>query len=73
MQESTVTTAVTQGPTIGLQNRTPGKLLGDAGEHYALSQFSFAGRYDATLVDEIDQFHAEQVLFDAWLLRLRSH
>jgi hypothetical protein len=28
-----------------------GKLLGDAGEHYALSQFSFAGKYAAKMPD----------------------
>ena len=27
------------------------KLLGDAGEHYALSQFSFAGNYAAKMPD----------------------
>lgn len=29
----------------------PKKLLGDAGEHYALSRFSFAGRYAAKMPD----------------------
>lgn len=31
--------------------RKPGKLLGDAGEHYALSRFSFAERYAAKMPD----------------------
>lgn len=30
---------------------TSTKLLGDAGEHYALSQFSFAGKYAAKMPD----------------------
>ena len=30
---------------------TSAKLLGDAGEHYALSQFSFAGKYAAKMPD----------------------
>lgn len=30
---------------------TMSKLLGDAGEHYALSQFSFAGKYAAKMPD----------------------
>jgi hypothetical protein len=31
--------------------RAQGKLLGDAGEHYALSQFSFAGKFAAKMPD----------------------
>ena len=31
--------------------RHAGKLLGDAGEHYALSQLSFAGKYAAKMPD----------------------
>ncbi len=31
--------------------RIRSKLLGDAGEHYALSQFSFAGKYAAKMPD----------------------
>lgn len=31
--------------------RARGKLLGDAGEHYALSQFSFAGNFAAKMPD----------------------
>ena len=34
-----------------IQNRSGGKLLGDAGEHYALSQFSFAGKFAAKMPD----------------------
>ena len=31
--------------------RPSSKLLGDAGEHYALIQFSFAGKYAAKMPD----------------------
>ena len=34
----------------------PGKLLGDAGEHYALSQFSFAGKYAAKMPDNWEAY-----------------
>ena len=33
-----------------------GKLLGDAGEHYALSQFSFAGKYAAKMPDNWEAY-----------------
>lgn len=33
------------------QERLPKNVLGDAGEHYALSQFSFAGKYAAKMPD----------------------
>ena len=33
------------------RHRTSGKLLGDAGEHYALSQLSFAGQYAVKMPD----------------------
>jgi hypothetical protein len=36
--------------------RPPGKLLGDAGEHYALSQFSFAGKYAAKMPDNWEAY-----------------
>lgn len=32
------------------------KLLGDAGEHYALSQFSFAGKYAAKMPDNWEAY-----------------
>ena len=38
------------------QNRTPGKLVGDAGEHYALSQLSFAGKYAAKMPDNWEAY-----------------
>ena len=41
---------------MSIQNRTPGKLLGDAGEHYALSQFSFAGKYAAKMPDNWEAY-----------------
>jgi len=36
--------------------KAPGKLLGDAGEHYALSQFSFAGKYAAKMPDNWEAY-----------------
>ena len=33
-----------------------GKLLGDAGEHYALSQLSFAGRYAEKMPDNWEAY-----------------
>ena len=36
--------------------RATGKLLGDAGEHYALSQFSFAGKYAAKMPDNWEAY-----------------
>jgi hypothetical protein len=36
--------------------RAPGKLLGDAGEHYALSQFSFVGKYAAKMPDNWEAY-----------------
>jgi hypothetical protein len=39
---------MSQGEQI---KRARGKLLGDAGEHYALSQFSFAGKFAAKMPD----------------------
>jgi hypothetical protein len=36
--------------------KKPGKLLGDAGEHYALSQFSFAGKYAAKMPDNWEAY-----------------
>ncbi len=38
------------------KKRLPGKLLGDAGEHYALSQFSFAGKYAAKMPDNWEAY-----------------
>jgi len=35
---------------------TPTKLLGDAGEHYALSQFSFAGKYAAKMPENWEAY-----------------
>ncbi len=40
----------------GTSNKKPGKLLGDAGEHYALSQFSFAGKYAAKMPDNWEAY-----------------
>ena len=37
-------------------SRPAGKLLGDAGEHYALSQFSFAGKYAAKMPDNWEAY-----------------
>lgn len=37
-------------------SKNPGKLLGDAGEHYALSQFSFAGKYAAKMPDNWEAY-----------------
>ncbi|MGE0454326.1 MAG: hypothetical protein AB7O37_16540 [Vicinamibacteria bacterium] len=39
-----------------IQNRSGGKLLGDAGEHYALSQFSFAGKFAAKMPDNWEAY-----------------
>ena len=39
-----------------LQNRTTGKMLGDGGEHYALAQFTFAGRYAAKMPDNWEAY-----------------
>jgi len=36
--------------------RPSSKLLGDAGEHYALSQFSFAGKYAAKMPDNWEAY-----------------
>jgi hypothetical protein len=36
--------------------RLSSKLLGDAGEHYALSQFSFAGKYAAKMPDNWEAY-----------------
>jgi hypothetical protein len=36
--------------------RSGTKLLGDAGEHYALSQFSFAGKYAAKMPDNWEAY-----------------
>ncbi len=36
---------------MSIQNRAPSKLLGDAGEHYALSQLSFSGKFAAKMPD----------------------
>jgi len=41
---------------MSFQNRTPGKLVGDAGEHYALSQLSFAGKYAAKMPDNWEAY-----------------
>ncbi len=41
---------------MSLQNRAHGKLIGDAGEHYALSQFSFAGKYAAKMPDNWEAY-----------------
>ena len=38
------------------RKRTPKKLLGDAGEHYALSQLSFAGKYAAKMPDNWEAY-----------------
>jgi hypothetical protein len=41
---------------IRTPKKKPGKLLGDAGEHYALSQFSFAGKYAAKMPDNWEAY-----------------
>jgi hypothetical protein len=41
---------------LSSQNRTAGKLVGDAGEHYALSQLSFAGKYAAKMPDNWESY-----------------
>ncbi len=38
------------------KSRPSSKLLGDAGEHYALSQFSFAGKYAAKMPDNWEAY-----------------
>lgn len=40
----------------GKPKKAPGKLLGDAGEHYALSQFSFSGKYAAKMPDNWEAY-----------------
>lgn len=37
-------------------NKRPSKLLGDAGEHYALSRLSFAGMYAAKMPDNWESY-----------------
>ena len=39
-----------------MKARPSSKLLGDAGEHYALSQFSFAGKYAAKMPDNWEAY-----------------
>ena len=41
---------------MSLQNRSSGKLIGDAGEHYALSQLSFAGKFAAKMPDNWEAY-----------------
>jgi len=41
---------------VTLQNRNAGKLLGDAGEHYALSQLTFAGKFAAKMPDNWEAY-----------------
>lgn len=41
---------------MSLQNRTAGKLLGDAGEHYALAQLSFAGKFAAKMPENWEAY-----------------
>lgn len=41
---------------MAVQKRAAGKLLGDAGEHFALSQFSFAGKYAAKMPDNWEAY-----------------
>ncbi len=41
---------------MGTTLRSSTKLLGDAGEHYALSQFSFAGKYAAKMPDNWEAY-----------------
>lgn len=41
---------------MSTQNRARGKLVGDAGEHYALSQLSFAGKYAAKMPDNWEAY-----------------
>ena len=41
---------------MSVQNRSTGKLLGDAGEHYALSQLSFAGKFAAKMPDNWEAY-----------------
>lgn len=36
---------------MAVRKHTAGKLLGDAGEHFALAQFSFVGKYAAKMPD----------------------
>jgi hypothetical protein len=45
-----------QKHAVSLQNRSSGKLLGDAGEHYALAQLSFAGKYAAKMPDNWEAY-----------------
>lgn len=39
-----------------MQNKSHGKLLGDAGEYYALSQLGFAGKYAAKMPDNWEAY-----------------
>jgi hypothetical protein len=39
-----------------VKKRKGSKLLGDAGEHYALSQFSFSGKYAAKMPDNWEAY-----------------
>ena len=41
---------------MATSSRPSSKLLGDAGEHYALSQFSFAGKYAAKMPDNWEAY-----------------
>src|SRR6266487_3226648 len=41
---------------MATKSRPSSKLLGDAGEHYALSQFSFAGKYAAKMPDNWEAY-----------------
>lgn len=41
---------------MSIQNRASGKLLGDAGEHYALSQLSFSGKFAAKMPDNWEAY-----------------
>ena len=41
---------------MATKERPSSKLLGDAGEHYALSQFSFAGKYAAKMPDNWEAY-----------------
>jgi hypothetical protein len=45
-----------QMPQVEQVKRAQGKLLGDAGEHYSLSQFSFAGKFAAKMPDNWESY-----------------
>ena len=55
---------------MAVQNKTHGKLLGDAGEHYALSRLSFAGKHAAKMPDNWEAYDlAVEVVPGFWTAR----